>query len=240
MSVDPLRPSTGRPAGASGVRDVAAERDVDHRPVARIAIAAIEHNLRRAREAGFLAVDREVLNADGWGHGTDLVAGAVASSGLGWAPVGEKEERGVLGGSGVFGLPGSSARPVMSLVGRVIATKSLRAGEGVSYGYTFRAATDTAAALVTGGYGQGVIRELGSRVTVRVAGRDALVIGRVAMDVCVVDLGADGVVAPGTPVAFFGDPDRGEPSLAAWTSATDLGADEIVSIVGVRARRETT
>ena len=55
----------------------------------------------------------------------------------------------------------------MRLTGSVLLTKALRAGEGVSYGYTHRADADTRVALVTGGYAQGVVRGLGDRISVR-------------------------------------------------------------------------
>ncbi|MCH3159094.1 hypothetical protein K3X38_14655, partial [Listeria monocytogenes] len=51
--------------------------------------------------------------------------------------------------------------PAMTLVGTVLSTKRLLAGEGVSYGYRFRAPADTRVALVTGGYAQGVVRSAG-------------------------------------------------------------------------------
>ncbi|WJL95515.1 alanine racemase C-terminal domain-containing protein [Microbacterium sp. ET2] len=233
MSVDPLRPSAESSRGAAA--PVAAP--LDPRPVALIRLAALAQNLRDAREAGFAVVDRDVLSADAWGHGAGIVERAVSSAGMAWADSGRA---GALGGARLFGLPGSSGRPVMTLTGRVIMTKLLRRGEGVSYGYTFRAPSDTTIALVRGGYGQGIVRRLGNRVAVRVEGRDAPVVGRVAMDVCVVDLGPRGTVSPGAPAVFFGDPDQGEPALGSWTAATGLSADEIVAIVGVAARRETS
>ncbi|NYF16177.1 alanine racemase [Microbacterium sp. AK009] len=232
MSVDPLRPSAESSWGAAA----AVAASLDPRPVALIRLAALAHNLRTAREAGLDVVDRGALEADAWGHGADIVERAVSSAGLAWVRSGRE---GVLGGERLFGLPGSSGRPVMALTGRVITTKLLRRGEGVSYGYTFRAPSDTTVALITGGYGQGVVRQLGNQAAVRVHGRAAPIVGRVAMDVCVVDLGPQGAVPPGAPAVFFGDPDEGEPSLGSWTAATGLGADEIVAIVGVRARRET-
>jgi len=62
-------------------------------------------------------------------------------------------------------------------------------------------------------------------------------VGRVAMDVCVVDIGA-APVARGAEVVFFGDPEAGEPSVAEWVAETGLTAAEIVTAVGLRAVRE--
>ena len=65
--------------------------------------------------------------------------------------------------------PGPDVRRFRSrdaAVGTVLVVKPLRAGEGVSYGYTHRAARDTRIALVVGGYAQGIVRALGNRAPV--------------------------------------------------------------------------
>ena len=93
-------------------------------------------------------------------------------------------------------------------------------------------------ALVTGGYAQGVVRSLGNAVTVRLAGERHPIIGRVAMDVCVVDVGADTAVERGDDVVFFGDPGDGAPALSEWTAASGLTAAELVTAVGLRSDRE--
>jgi alanine racemase len=137
----------------------------------------------------------------------------------------------------LWGLPGGDGRPVLSLVGRLLSTKTLRAGEGVSYGYTFRAARDTVVGLVAGGYAQGVVREVGNRAHVRVGEHSLPIVGRVAMDACVIEVGGADAAA-GADVVFFGDPDRCEPSLADWEAVTRMRAAEIVSLAGARASRE--
>lgn len=171
----------------------------------------------------------DVLAADAWGHGAAWVASVLSSLPL---------DVGSLDAATLFGLPGGDprARPVLSLHGRVLGTKALLAGEGVSYGYTHRAPHDTTVALVTGGYAQGVVRSLGNSVDVAVGGRRHRIVGRVAMDVCVVDV-EDARPVRGTDVVFFGDPDAGHPSLREWTDATGWSAGEIVAAVGARAVR---
>ncbi len=171
----------------------------------------------------------DVLAADGWGHGAEWVASVLSESGI--------DPRG-LDAATLYGLPEGAAdsRPVLSLRGRVLGTKPLRAGEGVSYGYTHRASHDTTVALVTGGYAQGVVRSLGNRVTVSIDGRRHRIVGRVAMDVCVVDVD-DATPARGAEVVFFGDPHAGHPRLSEWTDATGWRAGEIVAAIGARAVR---
>ncbi|MDF2666720.1 MAG: alanine racemase [Microbacterium sp.] len=191
-------------------------------PVALVSAAALRHNAPLA-----VGGDDDVLAADGWGHGAAWVASVLSD--LGWEATG-------LDAATLFGLPGSRALPVMSLRGRALGTKALLRGEGVSYGYTHRAPHDTTVALVTGGYAQGVVRSLGNAVTVSIDGRRHRIVGRVAMDVCVIDVD-DTTVPRGAEVVFFGDPAEGHPSLEEWTDATGWSAAEIVATVGVRADR---
>jgi len=190
--------------------------------------AALVANARSARRA---ADGTDALAADAWGHGVAWVTGVLEARGLSADRIAE------LSGVDLYGLPGSEdARPVMRLSGRVLSTKDLRAGEGVSYGYTFTAEHDTRVALVTGGYAQGVVRSLGNRAVVLIDGTRCPIIGRVAMDVSVVDI-RDLPVERGAVAVHFGDPSRDEPSLDEWVRATAYGAAEIVAAVGLHANR---
>jgi len=191
-------------------------------PTAVLSTAALRHNATQARGG-----TDDVLAADAWGHGATWVASVLSSMDL---------DATELDAATLFGLPGSHARPVMSLRGRALGTKRLLRGEGVSYGYTHRAPRDTTVALVTGGYAQGVVRALGNAASVAIDGRRHRIVGRVAMDVSVVDV-ESAPIARGTEVIFFGDPAEGHPCLEEWTDATGWSAAEIVATVGVRAER---
>lgn len=194
-------------------------------PVAWVSEAALRHNASLAAGGA-----DDVLAADGWGHGAKWVASVLSDQGV---------DATSLDAAVLFGLPGSGARPVLSLRGRALGTKPLLRGEGVSYGYTHRASHDTTVALVTGGYAQGVVRSLGNVATVAIEGRRHPIVGRVAMDVCVVDVGDD-PIRRGAEVVFFGDPAEGHPSLIEWTDATGWNAAEIVAAVGARADRRVS
>jgi alanine racemase len=219
-------------------------------PLARISRSALELNLRAV-----LASPRDSVldvRADAWGHGLTFVATTALREGAkrllvdeaGAAQLANTVDPARLVSSGesdasqaVYGLsPGFT--PVLSLIGSVLSLKRLRAGEGVSYGYTHRAAHDTILALVTGGYAQGVVRSLGNAATVRIAQGRHPIVGRVAMDVCVVDVGTDAAVQRGDEVVYLGGPDSGAPGISEWTAATGLTAPEIVTAVGLRNDRE--
>lgn len=181
-----------------------------------------------------------MLQADAWGHGAVLVQQVLDAAQFASAADGTfADADDVLAPETLFGLPGGDAgtTPALRLSGTVLSVKDLRAGEGVSYGYAFRAPADTRIALVTGGYAQGVVRGLGGAVDVSIAGERHPVVGRVAMDVCVVDV-ADAAVRRGDEALFLGDPGAGEPSLADWVRATGLRSSELITTVGLRALRE--
>ena len=206
-----------------------AATDPQSAPVARLSRAALRGNAQRLAASGVEAVG---LAADALGHGFGEVVTVLGDHGL------AADESGVAHAESLLGLlPGTA--PVMRLSGTVLSVKPLRAGEGVSYGYLHRAARDTRIALVVGGYAQGVVRALGGHADVSIAGERHGIVGRVAMDVCVVDVG-EARVSRGDEVVFFGDPSRGEPSIAEWVAATGLTAAELVTTVGLRSHREWT
>lgn len=201
-------------------------------PVVLISRSALLHNARIVAERGGVAD----LRRDAWGHGLALVAAVADEVGL----VDGRDPSDV-DALTLYGLPGgdAAAHPAMTLVGSILSVKTLRAGEGVSYGYTHRASTDTRIALVAGGYAQGVVRSLGNTADVLLAGARHPIVGRVAMDACVVEIG-DAPVARADQVLFFGDPMQGRPSIGEWASHTGLSVGELVTMVGLRARREVT
>jgi alanine racemase len=140
----------------------------------------------------------------------------------------------------LYGLPDDRGelltRPALRLYGRVLSTKRLRAGDAVSYGYTHRVATDTTVALVTGGYAQGIVRALGNRAAVEIGGHQHPIIGRVAMDVCVVDL--EGAAAEdGAEATYFGGSGPAAAGLARWATVTGMTVPELVAVAASHAER---
>ena len=202
-------------------------------PVARISRSALSANAREARARGIHSFSSRIFEADAWGHGAELVRTVLAAEGLTHG----RDEDGTLAAAELFGVGHARAVPALRLTGTVLSVKDLRSGEGVSYGFAFRAPADTRIALVTGGYAQGIVRALGGAVDVAIAGERHPIVGRVAMDVCVVEV-RDAVVRRGDETLFLGDPALGEPSLADWVGATGLVAAELITMVGLRSIRE--
>ncbi|WP_082600298.1 alanine racemase [Agromyces sp. Root81] len=148
-------------------------------------------------------------------------------------------------GIGAYGIPpfgdGTTAadlglRPAMTLRGRVAATRRIEAGTGVSYGHTWRAERPTTLALVPLGYADGIPRQASGRAEVWIAGARRPVVGRIAMDQFVVDVG-DARVETGDEVVLFGDPETGAPSADDWGDAAGTIGYEIVTRIGARVPR---
>lgn len=147
-------------------------------------------------------------------------------------------------GIGLYGLPAADSmdaaalglRPVMQLEAAVAAVRRVPAGTGVSYGFTHRTEHDTTLALVPLGYADGVPRSASNRAEVSINGRACPVVGRIAMDQFLVDVG-EGVVRVGDRVVLWGDPANGVPSAEDWAAAAGTISYEIVTRVGPRVPR---
>jgi alanine racemase len=120
--------------------------------------------------------------------------------------------------------------PAMTVKCTVALVKSIRTGEGVSYGHTWIAQQDTTVALMPIGYADGVFRSLGGRLEVQINGRRRPGVGRVCMDQFLVDLGPGAVdVADGDEAILFGPGTRGEPTAQEWADLLDTIHYEVVT-----------
>jgi alanine racemase len=120
--------------------------------------------------------------------------------------------------------------PAMTVKCVVALVKSVRAGEGVSYGHTWIADRDTTVALMPVGYADGVFRALGGRLDVLINGRRRPGVGRVCMDQFVVDLGPGPVdVTEGDEAILFGPGTQGEPTAQDWADLLDTIHYEVVT-----------
>ncbi len=79
-------------------------------------------------------------------------------------------------------------RPVLSLKSRVVSLTRLAPGETVSYGRTWRASRSSLIGLLMCGYGDGLPIAVSNRGSVLIRGRRVPIVGRVCMDMCMVDL----------------------------------------------------
>ena len=98
---------------------------------------------------------------------------------------------------------GMNPEPVARLCARVIALRRLRRGDTVSYGAEAEVEAETTIATLSIGYGDGVPRALGSRGLVELHGLLIPIVGRVTMDMIMVDV-EDNPVSLGDVAILFG------------------------------------
>jgi alanine racemase len=121
-------------------------------------------------------------------------------------------------------------RPAMTLKCPVALTRSIKAGDGVSYGHTWVAKADTTVALIPLGYADGVFRGLSNRIAVLINGRRRPNVGRICMDQFVVDLGPGPVdVSEGDDAILFGPGDGGEMTALDWAELLGTISYEVVT-----------
>lgn len=141
-------------------------------------------------------------------------------------------------GIAMYGLsPGAGdppVRPAMTLRAQVAMVKRVPTGHGVSYGLTWRAPRDTTLALIPIGYGDGLPRSLVGDVWVN--GGLFPIVGRVAMDQFVVDVG-DAFVRIGDDAVVFGDPRHGYPSADDVAARNNTIGYELVTQINNRVPR---
>ncbi|RFD25487.1 alanine racemase [Mycobacterium uberis] len=139
-------------------------------------------------------------------------------------------------GIAVYGLSPVPARgdmgliPAMTVKCAVSLVKSVRSGEGVSYGHAWTAQRDTNLALLPIGYADGVFRSLGGRLDVLINGKRRPGVGRICMDQFVVDLGPGPIdVVEGDEAILFGPGANGEPTAQDWADLLGTIHYEVVT-----------
>ncbi len=130
-----------------------------------------------------------------------------------------------------------ATRPVMSLKARLVHVKKVPAGFCVSYGMTHRTPAPTTIATVPIGYADGYSRLLSSQGTMLVREQRAPIVGRVCMDLTMLDVGHIDGVQTGDEVVVLGS--QGQETLTADELAGQLGTInyEIVSSITTRVPR---
>jgi alanine racemase len=108
-------------------------------------------------------------------------------------------------------------KPAMTLTSELIATQHLQPGERVGYGFSYEAAGELTVGVVACGYADGYPRHAPSGTPVLVNGKRTRTVGRVSMDMIVVDISDIPEAYIGTPVTLWGE---------------GLSADEVAAAAG--------
>ena len=98
----------------------------------------------------------------------------------------------------------NSLRPVMSLHSRIMLLKWVPQGETIGYGCTFEASRKSLVATIPIGYDDGYLRGLSNRSHVIVRGTYAPVVGRISMDLTILDVTSVEGVEIGDTVTLLG------------------------------------
>jgi alanine racemase len=125
-------------------------------------------------------------------------------------------------------------RPVLEWWAPVVQVREFLPGDTVGYGRAVRVETPTLAALLAVGYGDGYPRSQAASGFVLLRGERCQLLGRVSMDLVMVDVGRAGAVREGDAALLVGE----APGLSADDVATRSGTISYELLTGIRSRVE--
>lgn len=144
---------------------------------------------------------------------------------------------GLLGYSDAVVDAGLHTHPILRLTTRVVSVKDVPEGGFVGYGMTWKAPQRTRVAIVALGYGDGYPRALSNKGQMRIGGVLCPVIGRVCMDVTMLDVSTvPTAISPGDEVVVWGS-EPGDPSLAEHAELAGTIPYELLARLSSRVRR---
>ncbi len=127
--------------------------------------------------------------------------------------------------------------PVMSFKSRVVQVRDLPAGTPVSYGRSYVTARPMRMGVVAVGYGHGYSWLLSNHGQMLVRGRRVPIVGRVTMDLTMVDLTAVPDAQVGDDVVLFGEQDGAALPLEEVAAGSRTLSYEIMCTIGKRVTR---
>lgn len=207
-----------------------ANADLADAALTRVQIERFQSALAQLRAAGFSPRWRHLSNSAG------LVALPEVRDGL--------ELNLVRPGLALYGLlpapwlrPPRLLEPVLSWKTAVVHLKSVPAGTPISYGSTWTAPRPSRIATLPVGYADGWSRLLSNRGSVLVRGRRAPIVGRVCMDLCMVDVTDLPEVEMGDEVVLLGSQGTETQDAHALASLQGTIAYEVLCAISARVPR---
>lgn len=133
--------------------------------------------------------------------------------------------------------PDIDLRPILTWQTTVSMIRDVPAGQSISYNRTFTAQRRSRIAVLPVGYADGYDRHLSNTGVVLIHGRRIPVVGRVCMDMTLVDVTDLPAAAPDDPVVLLGS--QGSAAVTAWDLAQTLETIpyEILCSIGPRVPR---
>lgn len=131
-----------------------------------------------------------------------------------------------------FENPIAELHPAMTFKSELIAVRKHKKGESVGYGQIWTSHKETKLGVVAMGYGDGYPRGIPENTPVLINGRRVPIVGRVSMDMIIVDLGLNSSDKPGDEVIFWGK----ELPVEEIAKYTGISAYELLTRLTTRAK----
>lgn len=104
---------------------------------------------------------------------------------------------------GISSIGNNRLKPILQLITHVTQVKKIKKGEKVGYDFTYEAKNDGLIAVLPIGYNDGMDRKLSDRGIVLIRNKPCPIIGRVSMNLCVIDATAVKNIKIGDEVIVF-------------------------------------
>lgn len=124
-------------------------------------------------------------------------------------------------------------QPAMTLKSELITVREHKKGESVGYGLIWQGKNNTRLGVVAMGYGDGYPRDIAPNTPVWINGRIVPIVGRVAMDMIMIDLGENSADKAGDEVIFWGNDALPVEKIAAHSN---MSAYELLTRLTQRAK----
>jgi alanine racemase len=128
-------------------------------------------------------------------------------------------------------------QPVMALKSRIVLLRPTPPGRSISYDRTFTTTRESRIAVIAAGYGHGLSLQLSNRGRVLVRGREAPIVGRVTMDMTMLDVTDIPGVEVGDEVVIFGAQDGARISLEEVARQSETLSYDVMISIGKRVPR---
>ncbi|MBU1062171.1 MAG: alanine racemase [Candidatus Omnitrophica bacterium] len=128
-------------------------------------------------------------------------------------------------------------KPALKLKTKAVYVKPIAKGRSISYGRTFITEKDTKIATIPVGYGDGYSRYLSNRAHVLIKGKRAPIVGKVCMDMSMVDVGHIKNVRSGDDVVLIGTQGKEIITVEELAKLTNTIPYEVVCNIGRRVPR---
>ncbi len=128
-------------------------------------------------------------------------------------------------------------KPAMTVKARIVRIDTKSAGTSVSYGGTYKTTKPTKIATVSIGYADGYLRALSNKAYMSIRGVKVPVVGRICMDLCMIDVSDVNTISVGDEVIVFGNGGENDETATSLAAMADTISYELLCAVGNRTPR---